>query len=125
MPIWEKNGNLLIAASLFWSDVLNAFLFGNGPMTPMLLDVIMLTGLNISKNDRPFDTITKPIHWLVTKGAGGWKGYIIKHTRIGTINNREHTAFLNIWLKNSSSMDQLVGPPLICNQWPKDSFLAR
>src|SRR5688572_15081997 len=38
----ERNDSLLIAASYFWSDALNAFLFGHGPMTPTLVDVLML-----------------------------------------------------------------------------------
>nr|TKW28650.1 hypothetical protein SEVIR_3G342600v2 [Setaria viridis] len=40
----ERNDSLLIVASYFWSDALNAFLFGHGPMTPTLTDVLMLTG---------------------------------------------------------------------------------
>lgn len=93
-----ENENLLAAASHFWSESLNAFLFGHGPMTPTLLDVVMLTVLNISEGDRPSDTIIKPTHQLVTKGVGGWKDYIAKHAKIGSINNREHTTFLNMWL---------------------------
>jgi hypothetical protein len=41
------NESMLIAASHFWSDTLNAFLFGHGPMMPTLADVLMLMGLNI------------------------------------------------------------------------------
>lgn len=44
----ERNEPLVIAASYFWSDALNAFLFGHGPMTPTLADVVLLTGLDIS-----------------------------------------------------------------------------
>ena len=46
---------MLISTSFFWSDAINAFLFGNGPMTPTLLDVMMLIGLNITTPDRSFD----------------------------------------------------------------------
>nr|TKW32159.1 hypothetical protein SEVIR_2G151900v2 [Setaria viridis] len=49
-----------MAASYFWSDTLNAFLFGHGPMTPTLTDVLMLTGLNISSPDSPFDFLENP-----------------------------------------------------------------
>ena len=49
-----KNESLLIAASYFWSDALNAFLFGHGLMTPTLADVFMLTGLDISSSDCTF-----------------------------------------------------------------------
>jgi hypothetical protein len=47
----NKNEPMLISASYFWSDALNAFLFGHGPMTPTLIDVLMLTGLNIMASD--------------------------------------------------------------------------
>jgi hypothetical protein len=40
-----KNENLLIAACHFWSNGVNAFLFGHGPMFPTLADVYMMTGL--------------------------------------------------------------------------------
>jgi hypothetical protein len=34
-----KNEDLLIAACHFWSNGVNAFLFGHGPMSPTLADV--------------------------------------------------------------------------------------
>jgi hypothetical protein len=46
----EKNENLLKTIGDFWSDALNCFLFGHGPMTPTLLDVVMITGLDISSS---------------------------------------------------------------------------
>jgi hypothetical protein len=42
-----KNEYLLIAAYHFWSNGVNAFLFGHGPMSPTLADVYMITGLDI------------------------------------------------------------------------------
>jgi hypothetical protein len=44
----EKNENLLKTIGYFWFDALNCFLFGHGPMTPTLLDMMMITGLDIS-----------------------------------------------------------------------------
>jgi hypothetical protein len=79
-------------------------------MTPTLSDVVMLTGLNISADDRPFDTVTKPTHRLTTKNIGGWKGYITEHTRIGAVSDREHTAFLNMWLEKSVFCGPTCGP---------------
>jgi hypothetical protein len=105
-----KHENLLIVASSFWSDALNAFLFGNGSMTPNLLDVLMLTGLNISESDKPFDTIVKSSHQLATKEVKGWKGYITEHARTGTIHHREHTAFLNMWLEKFIFCGSTCGP---------------
>ncbi|KAK1606025.1 hypothetical protein QYE76_029698 [Lolium multiflorum] len=44
----EKHENLLKTIGYFWSDALNCFMFGHGPMTPTLLDVAMITGLDIA-----------------------------------------------------------------------------
>jgi hypothetical protein len=46
----EKNENLRKTIGYFLSNTLNFFLFGHGPMTPTLLDVMMITGLNISSS---------------------------------------------------------------------------
>jgi hypothetical protein len=48
LPPLEKNENLLKTIGYFWSDALNYFLFGHSPMTPMLMDVVMITGLDIA-----------------------------------------------------------------------------
>jgi hypothetical protein len=44
----DKNENLLKTIDYFWSDALNYFLFGHSPMTPTLMDVVMITGLDIA-----------------------------------------------------------------------------
>ena len=51
----ERNDSLLIVASYFWSNTLNAFIFGHGPMTITLADVYMLTGLRITGSVQPYD----------------------------------------------------------------------
>ena len=43
----DKDENLLKTIGYFWSDAPNCFLFGHGPITPTLLDVTMITGLDI------------------------------------------------------------------------------
>ena len=43
----DKDENLLKTIGYFWSDALNCFFFGHGPMTITLLDVTMITGLDI------------------------------------------------------------------------------
>ena len=65
---------MLISASYFWSDALNAFMFNHGPMMPTLMDVLMLTGLNIHAADRPFHLLEKSIfqdrnqkHWWMER----------------------------------------------------------
>jgi hypothetical protein len=50
----SRNESLLIAASYFWSDAINAFFFGHGSMSPTLVDVLLLTGLDISSSDTLF-----------------------------------------------------------------------
>jgi hypothetical protein len=44
----DKNKNLLKTIGYFRSDVLNCFLFGHSPMTPTLMDAVMITGLDIA-----------------------------------------------------------------------------
>jgi hypothetical protein len=48
-----KNEDLLIVACHFWSDGVNAFLFGHGPMSATLADVYMIIGLDISGSVHP------------------------------------------------------------------------
>jgi len=36
----EKHENLLRSIGYFWSDTLNYFMFGCGPMTPTLMDIV-------------------------------------------------------------------------------------
>ena len=101
---------MLIAASHFWSDNLNAFIFGHSPMTPTLADVLMLTGLNISAPQTLSSFLTKPSHKLETKKVSGWKGYITHHSRSGPVTDREHVAFLTMWLEKFIFYGKTVGP---------------
>jgi hypothetical protein len=50
-----KNEDLLIAACHFWSNGVNPFLFGHGPMSPTLADVYMITVLDISGSVYPWE----------------------------------------------------------------------
>jgi hypothetical protein len=105
-----RNELMLILASYFWSDAINAFMFNHVPMTPTLMDVVMLTGLNIHASDRPFRLIKKAYFEIETKSIGGWKGYIGKNMNIGSVSAREHTAFLNMWLEKFVFCGKAVGP---------------
>jgi hypothetical protein len=49
-----KNESLLIAACHFWSNGVNAFLFGHGPMSPTLADVYMMTDLDVTRSMYPY-----------------------------------------------------------------------
>jgi hypothetical protein len=44
----DKDENFLKTIGYFWSDALNYFLFGHSPMTPTLMDVVMITGLDFA-----------------------------------------------------------------------------
>ena len=107
----ERNESLLIATSHFWSVALNAFVFAHGLMSITLADVLMLTGLKITGPVTPFDLLDKTTHQLKTKDVGGWSDYISAHARTSSVDDREHTVFLNMWLKKISSMDQLLDQP--------------
>ena len=56
----ERNDSLLIFASYFWSNVLNAyaFIFGHGPMTITLANVYMLSGLRITGSMQPYEYLS-------------------------------------------------------------------
>jgi len=78
----ERNEPLLIAASHFWSDALNVFLFRNGPMTITRADVVMITGLNITESISTFRMFDQTSHKLHLKEHGGWTGYVSRHQNI-------------------------------------------
>jgi len=106
----ERNESLLIAASYFWSDTLNAFVFGHGPASPTLADVLMLTGLDISTTDDNHLYGRKPERTVETRNIGGWSGYIQKYRKTGPLSKREHAVFLNMWLDNFVFCGRSVGP---------------
>ena len=72
----EKNESMMIAASYFWLDTLNAFIFGHGPASPTLSDVLMLTDLDISTADDGGIFYWKTEYKVETCNIGGWSGYI-------------------------------------------------
>jgi len=59
----------MIATSYFWSDTLNAFVFGHGPASPTLADDLMLGGIFNRKSE----------YKVETHNLGGWSGYIQKY----------------------------------------------
>jgi len=106
----ERNESLLIAASYFWSDTLNAFVFGHGPASPTLDDVLMLTGLDISSADDNHLYDSKPERKVKTRNIGGWAGYIQKYQKTGPVGQREHAIFLNLWLDKFVFCGRSAGP---------------
>jgi len=94
----ERNESLLIVASYFWSDTLNAFVIGHGPAYPTLADVLMLTNLDISTADNTHLFDTKSSAKVETRAIGGLSGYIQKYRKTGPVNAKKQTTFLNMWL---------------------------
>jgi hypothetical protein len=85
-------------------------MFGHGPATPTLANVYMLTGLDISTVDEGSIYGRRAEHRVNTRNIGGWTGYIQEYQRTGTVNQREHTIFLNMWLEKFIFCDRSVGP---------------
>jgi hypothetical protein len=88
-----KNENFLIAACHFWSNGVNAFLFGHGPMSPTLADVYMITGLDILGSVYPWEFKGSTRQTGVKSGSN-----IQNHMKDGPLSQVEYRAFLNMWL---------------------------
>nr|BAD69237.1 aminotransferase-like [Oryza sativa Japonica Group] len=105
-----KDEPLLAAATYFWSNTLNAFLFNQGPMTPTLLDIIMLTGLDVTSSANPMSLNTKNTFEFKTKSIGGWSGYITAYMGKGPVTPKEQVAFLLMWLEKFLLCGSSCGP---------------
>ena len=90
----ERNDSLLIAASYFWSNTLNAFVFDQGPITITLADVYMLTGLRIIGSMQPYELLDAGSKKLAKiLDCTGWASYIQNH-----IGNESTVSEKNMWL---------------------------
>jgi hypothetical protein len=98
----DKNENLLKTIDYFWSDALNCFLFGHSPMTPTLMDVVMITGLDIaSPNPSAYNLPEVPFRLSYKSECTNWGAYLSQHVKTkGPVTEREHMAFLNFWLEH-------------------------
>ena len=54
----ERNDSFLISTSYFWSNALNAFVFGHGSITITLANVYMLIGLRITGSVYPYEYLS-------------------------------------------------------------------
>ena len=93
----EKNENLLKTIGYFWSDALNCFLFGHSTMAPTLMDVAMMTGLDIvSPSPSAFKLSEVPFRLSSKSECTNWGAYLNQHVKTkGPVTEKEHTAFLN------------------------------
>jgi hypothetical protein len=97
----EKNENLLKTIGYFWSDALNYFLFGHGPMTATLMDVVIITGLDIASLSPSAYRMPKVPFKLSSKTeCTNWGAYHQHIKTKGPVTEKEHTAFLNLWLEH-------------------------
>jgi hypothetical protein len=92
-----RNEALLIASSHFWSDATNTFIFGHGPMTITLADILMMTGLKVTGPMFPF-RFRNPSNQKAVRSGSGWVKYIQTYMESGPVSDKEYRAFLNMWL---------------------------
>ena len=71
---------------------------------------MMLTGLNVTASYRSFNFLDSASFKIETRTIGGWKGYITKNMKTGSVSLREHTTFLNMWLEKFIFCGKTVGP---------------
>jgi hypothetical protein len=112
----ERNEPLLIFVSYFWSNALNAFIFGHGPMTITLADIHVLTGLRIIVPMQPYELLSAGSKRLAKiSDCMGWASYILNHidNDDSAIDDREHVAFFNMWLERFIFCGSSCGPT--CN----------
>jgi hypothetical protein len=71
-------------------------------MTPTLLDVVMITGLNISSACPSAYRLSEVPFKLSSKTeCTNWGAYLNQHLKTkGPVTEKEHTAFLNLWLEH-------------------------
>ena len=101
---------MMIAATYFWSDTKNTFMFAHGRATPTLANVYMLTGLDVSTADDALTYSRKPEYKVNTRNIGGWTGYIQEFKKTKLVDQRERVTFLNMWLEKIIFCGRLVGP---------------
>jgi hypothetical protein len=87
----DKNENLLKTIGYFWSDALNCFLFGHSPMTPTLMDVVMIIGLDIaSLSPSAYSLPEVPFRLSSKLECTNWGAYLNQHVKTKSL-VRENT----------------------------------
>nr|AAK92595.1 Hypothetical protein [Oryza sativa Japonica Group]AAP52256.1 hypothetical protein LOC_Os10g08080 [Oryza sativa Japonica Group] len=105
-----KDEPLMVAATYFLSNTINAFLFNQEPMTPSLIDITMITGLDVTSSANPMSMNAKNQFDFKTKSIGGWSGYVAAYMGQGSVTPREHVAFLVMWLEKFLFCGSSCGP---------------
>nr|BAC92385.1 aminotransferase-like protein [Oryza sativa Japonica Group]BAC92552.1 aminotransferase-like protein [Oryza sativa Japonica Group] len=105
--VWETNSAkdepLMAAATYFWSNTINAFLFNQGLMTPILIDITMIISLDVSSLANPMNLNTKNQYDFRTKSIVSKREFPVGKILLG---------YLYQLLNNASAMiaiDSVVG----------------
>jgi hypothetical protein len=71
-------------------------------MTPTLMDVVMITSLDIaSPSPSTYNLLEVPFRLSSKLECTNWGAYLSKHVKTkGPVTEREHPAFLNFWLQH-------------------------
>jgi hypothetical protein len=71
-------------------------------MIPMLMDVVMITGLDIaSPSPSAYNLPEIPFRLSSKLECTNWGAYLSQHVKTkGPVTEREHTSFLNFWLEH-------------------------
>jgi hypothetical protein len=78
----EKIENLLKTISYFWSNALNCFSFGHSLMTPTLMDVLMITDLDIASSSPSVYRLPEVPFRLSSKlECTNWGAYLNQHVK--------------------------------------------
>jgi hypothetical protein len=78
----DKNENLLKTVGYFWSDALNCFLFGHSLMTSILMDVVMITSLDIaSLSPSAYSLPEVPFRLSSKSEYTNWGAYLNQHVK--------------------------------------------
>jgi hypothetical protein len=98
----DKNENLLKTIGYFCSDALNCFLFGHSLMTPTLMDVVMITSLDIASPSLSAYSLPEVPFRLSSKSeCTNWGAYLNQYVKTKClVTEREHMPFLNFWLEH-------------------------
>nr|BAC83105.1 hypothetical protein [Oryza sativa Japonica Group]BAD31894.1 hypothetical protein [Oryza sativa Japonica Group] len=105
-----KDEPLMAAATYFWSNTINAFLFNQGPMNPILLGITMIIGLDMTSSANLMSLNTKNQFDFRTKSICGWSDYVAAYMGKGTATSREQVAFLLMWLEKFLFCGSSCGP---------------
>nr|ABA98800.1 hypothetical protein LOC_Os12g34730 [Oryza sativa Japonica Group] len=79
-------------------------------MTQTLIDISMITGLDVTSSANPMSLNTKNQYDFKTKSIGGWSGYVAAYMDQGSVTPREHVAILLMWLEKFLFCGSSCGP---------------